>query len=380
MSLSGKTMFISGASRGIGLEIAKRAAADGANIALVAKTAEPHPKLPGTVYTAAKEIEDVGGQALPIVGDIRDGDSVADAVAKTVEQFGGIDICVNNASAINLGSITEVPLKRFDLMNGIQVRGTYAVSQACIPHMKGRDNPHILTLSPPIRLESKWLKPTAYMMAKFGMTLCALGIAEELRDDGIASNTLWPRTLVATAAVQNLLGGDEAMGRARKPDVYADAAYVILNKPAREYTGNSVLCEDVLVESGVTDLSVYDCVPGADLGVDLWVEEPNPPGYTGPLEQRGLLGLRLGGLDELGPVVADAVDQPGHLADLDPVEVAVPAQQALVDGSVGVEPAVPVARADRQRHPVMDFRQWTGGVGGDDGAAQQRRGVLRSRP
>ena len=282
MSLSGKTMFISGASRGIGLEIAKRAAADGANIALVAKTAEPHPKLPGTVFTAAKEIEDVGGQALPIVGDIRDGDSVVDAVAATVERFGGIDICVNNASAINLGAITEVPLKRFDLMNGIQVRGTYAVSQACIPHMKGRDNPHILTLSPPIRLESKWLKPTAYMMAKFGMTLCALGIAEELRDDGIASNTLWPRTLIATAAVQNLLGGDEAMRRARKPDVYADAAYVILNKPAREYTGNSVLCEDVLVESGVTDLSVYDCVPGADLGVDLWVEEPNPPGYTGP--------------------------------------------------------------------------------------------------
>ncbi len=282
MSLSGKTMFISGASRGIGLEIAKRAAADGANIALVAKTAEPHPKLPGTVFTAAKEIEDVGGQALPIVGDIRDGDSVVDAVAATVERFGGIDICVNNASAINLGAITEVPLKRFDLMNGIQVRGTYAVSQACIPHMKGRDNPHILTLSPPIRLESEWLKPTAYMMAKFGMTLCALGIAEELRDDGIASNTLWPRTLIATAAVQNLLGGDEAMRRARKPDVYADAAYVILNKPAREYTGNSVLCEDVLVESGVTDLSVYDCVPGADLGVDLWVEEPNPPGYTGP--------------------------------------------------------------------------------------------------
>ncbi len=252
----------------------RRAAADGANIALIAKTAEPHPKLEGTVYTAAKEIEEAGGQALPIVGDIRDGDSVAAAVAQAVEQFGGIDICVNNASAINLGSITEVPLKRFDLMNGIQVRGTYAVSQACIPHMKGRDNPHILTLSPPIRLESEWLKPTAYMMAKFGMTLCALGIAEELRDDGIASNTLWPRTLVATAAVQNLLGGDEAMGRARKPDVYADAAYVILNKPAREYTGNTLLCEDVLLESGVTDLSVYDCVPGADLGVDLWVDTP----------------------------------------------------------------------------------------------------------
>jgi citronellol/citronellal dehydrogenase len=191
-------------------------------------------------------------------------------------------MCVNNASAINLGSITEVPLKRFDLMNGIQVRGTYAVSQACIPHMTGRENPHILTLSPPIRLEPEWLKPTAYMMAKFGMTLCALGIAEELRDQGIASNTLWPRTLVATAAVQNLLGGEEAMGRARKPDVYADAAYVVLNKPAREYTGNSLLCEDVLLESGVSDLSLYDCVPGSELGVDLWVDTPNPPGYAGP--------------------------------------------------------------------------------------------------
>src|SRR6476646_4875610 len=180
MSLSGKTMFISGASRGIGLAIAKRVAADGANIALVAKTAEPHPKLPGTIYTAAKEIEEVGGQALPIVGDVRDGDSVASAVATAVEQFGGIDICVNNASAINLGSIEEVPLKRFDLMNGIQVRGTYAVSQACIPHMVGRENPHILTLSPPVRLASKWLKLTDYMMDKYGMSLCALAIAEEL--------------------------------------------------------------------------------------------------------------------------------------------------------------------------------------------------------
>ena len=282
MSLAGKTMFISGASRGIGLAIAKRVAADGANVALVAKTAEPHPKLEGTIYTAAKEIEEAGGHALPILGDVRDGESVESAVAQAVSQFGGIDVCVNNASAINLGSITEVPLKRFDLMNGINVRGTYAVSQACIPHMVGRDNPHILTLSPPILLESKWLKPTAYMMAKYGMTLCALGIAEEMRADGIASNTLWPRTLVATAAVQNLLGGDEAMGRARKPAVYADAAYTILNKPSREYTGNALLCEDVLLESGITDLSVYNCVPGAELGVDLWVDTPNPPGYSGP--------------------------------------------------------------------------------------------------
>src|ERR1700759_415557 len=180
MTFKGKTMFISGASRGIGLSIAKRVAADGANVALVAKTTEPHPKLPGTIYTAAKEIEDAGGHALPIVGDVRDGDSVASAGAQAVEQFGGIDICVNNASAINLGSIEEVPLKRFDLMNGIQVRGTYAVSQACLAHMKGRENPHVLTLSPPVLLGGEWLKPTAYMMAKFGMTLCALGIAEEI--------------------------------------------------------------------------------------------------------------------------------------------------------------------------------------------------------
>jgi NAD(P)-dependent dehydrogenase (short-subunit alcohol dehydrogenase family) len=266
MSLNGKTMFISGASRGIGLAIAKRAAQDGANIALIAKTAEPHPKLPGTVYTAAKELEEAGGQALPIVGDVRDPESVESAVAKTAEQFGGIDIVVNNASAINLGSITEVPMKRFDLMNGIQVR----------------ENPHILTLSPPVLLGKEWLKPTAYMMAKFGMTLCALGIAEELREEGIASNTLWPRTLVATAAVQNLLGGDEAMGRARKPEIYSDAAYVILNKPSKEYTGNTLLCEDVLVDSGVSDLSVYDCVPGGKLGVDFWVDGVNPPGYSGP--------------------------------------------------------------------------------------------------
>ena len=279
---SGKTLFISGASRGIGLEIAKRVAADGANVALVAKTTEPHPKLPGTIYTAAAEIEEAGGQALPIVGDIRDGDSVASAVATTIEQFGGIDICVNNASAINLGSIEDVPLKRFDLMNGIQVRGTYAVSQACIPHMKGRDNPHILTLSPPIRMEAKWLTPTPYMMAKYGMTLCALGIAEEMRDAGIASNTLWPRTMVATAAVQNLLGGEESMKRSRKPAVYADAAYAVLSRPAREFTGQTLLCEDVLLDSGVTDLSVYDCVPGSELGVDLWVDSANPPGYRNP--------------------------------------------------------------------------------------------------
>jgi citronellol/citronellal dehydrogenase len=275
-------MFISGASRGIGLAIAKRAAQDGANIALLAKTAEPHPKLPGTIYTAAKEIEDAGGQALPIVGDVRDADGVFAAVASAVEAFGGIDICVNNASALGHGSILEVPMKRFDLMNGIQVRGTYAVSQACVPHMIGRENPHILTLSPPISLEPGRLGSTGYIMAKYAMTICALSMAETLRDQGIASNTLWPRTLVATAAVQNLLGGDEAMARSRKPEVYSDAAYIILTKPSREYTGQQLMCEDVLVDNGVTDLSVYSMVPGANLEIEGSPVSPNPPGYTGP--------------------------------------------------------------------------------------------------
>ena len=280
MALAGKTLFITGGSRGIGLAIALRAAEDGANIVIAAKTTEANPKLPGTIYSAAREIEQAGGKALAVACDIRSEEDVLAAVDAAVRQFGGIDICVNNASAINLGGIEDVPLKRFDLMNGIQIRGTYAVSQACLPHMKGRENPHILTLSPPIRLESKWLTPTPYMMAKYGMTLCALGIAEEMRAHGIASNTLWPRTMVATAAVQNLLGGDESMKRSRKPEVYSDSAYVVLSQPAREYTGHTLLCEDVLLESGVTDLSVYDCIPGSDLGVDFWVDGANPPGYS----------------------------------------------------------------------------------------------------
>jgi citronellol/citronellal dehydrogenase len=283
MTLTGQTIFISGASRGIGLAIALRAARDGANVALIAKTAEPHPKLPGTVYTAAEEIEAAGGQALPIVGDIRDEEQVEAAVAQAVERFGGIDVCVNNASAINLSGTEDLPVKRYDLMQSINSRGTFVVSRACIPHLRKAENPHILTLSPPISLDPKWLRGhIAYTVAKYGMSLLALGFAEEFREDGIASNALWPRTIIATAAVQNLLGGDEAMARSRKPEVYADAAYVILNKPAREFTGNTLLCEDVLVDNGVTDLSVYDCVPGSDLGVDLWVDSPNPPGYQGP--------------------------------------------------------------------------------------------------
>ncbi len=276
-------MFISGASRGIGLAIALKAAADGGNVALVAKTAEPHPKLEGTIYTAADQIEQAGGQALPIVGDIRDENSVESAVAQTVERFGGIDICVNNASAINLSGVEQLDMKRYDLMQNINVRGTFAVSKACFPHLRrsaeNGGNPHILTLSPPISLEEKWLAPhTGYTIAKYGMTLCALGFAAELREAGVASNALWPRTLIATAAVQNLLGGDEAMRRARTPAVYADAAYEVLTRPARECTGNAFLCEDVLVEAGVTDLSGYAAGDGSDLGVDLFVDEVNPPG------------------------------------------------------------------------------------------------------
>ena len=273
MSLSGKTIFISGASRGIGLAIALRAARDGANVALVAKTAEPHPKLEGTIYTAAAEIEAAGGAALPIVGDIRDEQQVQAAVDAAVERFGGIDICINHASAINLTGTEATDMKRFDLMQNINVRGSFAVTRACAPHLRGGDNPHILTLSPPIGLRPEWLGPhVAYTLAKYGMSILALGWAAEFAEAGIASNALWPRTLVATAAVQNLLGGDAAMARARRPEVYADAAYAILNRPSRECTGNTYLCEDVLAEEGVTDLSSYNYVEGAELQVDLYVD------------------------------------------------------------------------------------------------------------
>jgi citronellol/citronellal dehydrogenase len=282
VSLAGKTLFISGASRGIGLAIALRAARDGANIALIAKTAEPHPKLEGTIYTAAEAIEAAGGQALPIVGDIREEEQVFAAVQQTVDRFDGIDVCVNNASAINLDGTEALPMKRYDLMADINVRGTFLVSKACIPHLRNAANPHILTLSPPISLDERWLAPhVGYTMAKYGMTLCALGLAAELREAGVASNALWPRTLVATAAVQNLLGGDAAMARARKPDVYADAAYVVITSPSKDRTGQALLCEDVLVESGVTDLSAYSYARGdAELAVDLFVDAVNPPGLT----------------------------------------------------------------------------------------------------
>ena len=273
MSLSGKTIFISGASRGIGLAIALRAARDGANVALIAKTAEPHPKLEGTIYTAAAEIEAAGGTALPIVGDIRDEAQVEAAVAAAVERFGGIDICVNNASAINLSGTEATEMKRFDLMQNINVRGSFVVTRACVPHLRKSENAHILTLSPPIGLRPEWLGPhVAYTLAKYGMSLLALGWAAEFAEAGIASNALWPRTLVATAAVQNLLGGDAAMARARRPEVYADSAYAIFNRSSRDCTGNTYLCEDVLAEEGITDLSPYNYVEGADLQVDLYVD------------------------------------------------------------------------------------------------------------
>jgi citronellol/citronellal dehydrogenase len=272
-TLEGKTLFISGGSRGIGLAIALRAARDGVNVALIAKTAEPHPKLEGTVFTAAEQIEAAGGQALPIVGDIRDESQVAAAVAQAVERFGGIDVCVNNASAINVSGTEALEIKRYDLMQAINTRGTFVVSRACIPYLKRSENPHILTLSPPISLEPRWLGPhIAYTIAKYGMSLCALGFAEEFREDGIASNALWPRTLIATAAVRNLLGGDEAMARSRKPEIYADAAYAVITRPSRECTGNTLLCEDVLAQEGVTDLDAYTFVPGGELQVDLFVD------------------------------------------------------------------------------------------------------------
>jgi citronellol/citronellal dehydrogenase len=277
-TLADKTLFISGASRGIGLAIALRAAGDGANVALIAKTAEPHPKLEGTVYTAAEQIEAAGGQALPIVGDIRDEEQVVSAVAQAVERFGGIDVCVNNASAINLSGTEAMEMKRYDLMQDINTRGTFLVSKTCIPHLRDAENPHILTLSPPISLEARWLGPhIGYTLAKYGMSLCALGFAEELRDAGIASNALWPRTLIATAAVQNLLGGDAAMARARKPELYADAAYAIVTRPSRECTGNTYLCEDVLAEEGVTDFAQYMYVKDGEPQVDLFVDGVDPP-------------------------------------------------------------------------------------------------------
>ena len=235
---------------------------------------EPHPKLEGTVHTAAAAIEAAGGRALAIVGDIRDDASVVEAVARTVEAFGGIDICVNNASAINLAGTEAMDMKRYDLMQDINTRGTYLVTKACIPHLRRAANAHVLTMSPPMSLQPRWLGPhVAYTIAKYGMSLCTLGFAEELRGDGIAANALWPRTLVATAAVQNLLGGDEAMARSRRPEIVADAAHVVLTRDSTACTGNLFLVEDVLAQEGVTDLSAYSYGGSdAELQADLFVD------------------------------------------------------------------------------------------------------------
>lgn len=271
-SLQGRTLFITGGSRGIGKAIALRAAADGARVVVAAKTAEPHPKLPGTIYTAAEEIERAGGRALPVVVDVRREEQIQAAVDAAVRTFGGIDILVNNASAIFLAGVAETPIKRFDLMHQINMRGTFAATQACLPHLKKSSNPHVLVLSPPPKLEPKWFAShLAYTLSKYGMSMCVLGMAEEFKPFGIAVNALWPRTVIDTAAVQNLLGGEATARRGRKPEIMADAAYAILTRDSRTATGNFFIDEEVLRSEGVTDFSRYAVTPGADLIQDLFL-------------------------------------------------------------------------------------------------------------
>ncbi len=278
MSLQGTTMIMSGGSRGIGEAIAIRAARDGANVALLAKTTEPHPKLPGTIYTAAKAIEAAGGKALPLVGDIRDDAFVESAVAQTAETFGGIDIVVNNASAIDLSGTDDISMKKYDLMNDINSRGSFLLSKLTIAHLRRSSNAHILTLSPPITLDPKWFSSnTAYTIAKFGMSLVTLGLSEELRADGIAVNSLWPRTAIDTAAVRNVVGAG-LVSHSRTPQIMADAAYEILTRSAREFTGQFVIDDDILADAGVTDFSIYLNEGGTEAGLalDFWVEPKGP--------------------------------------------------------------------------------------------------------
>ncbi|HML07167.1 MAG TPA: NAD(P)-dependent oxidoreductase [Xanthobacteraceae bacterium] len=279
MSLAGKTLFITGASRGIGLAIGLRAARDGANVAIAAKTAEPHPKLAGTIYTAAEDIERAGGKALPLVVDVRDEAVVKDALDRTAARFGGIDIVVNNASAIQLTPVGTTDMRRFDLMHQINTRGTFVVCKWAIRHLEKAANPHILMLSPPLDVKEKWFAPhTGYTMAKFGMSLVVLGLAGELRPKGIAVNALWPRTVIATAAVKNLLGGDAMMRASRKPDILADAAYAIFAKPAREFTGHFVIDDSFLAENGVKDFDQYRVDPTQRLAPDFFVpDDISPP-------------------------------------------------------------------------------------------------------
>ncbi len=277
MSLKDKVIFISGGSRGIGLAMAKRAAQDGAKIVVAAKTAEPHPKLPGTIYTAAEEIVEAGGDALPMVCDIRDEDNVRDAINASVEHFGGIDICINNASAIQLTNTLDTAMKRYDLMHQINGRGTYMVSKYCLPHLLKSENPHILNLAPPLDMDPKWFGGhVGYTMAKYTMSMCVLGMAEEFKDRGVAVNALWPRTAIATAAVQNHLGGDEIMRLSRNVDIMADAAYTILIKDSKSFTGNFCIDDLVLHDAGVTDFTRYANVPFGELMPDFFVPDNTP--------------------------------------------------------------------------------------------------------
>lgn len=271
-TLKGKTLFVTGGSRGIGKAIALRAARDGANIVVAAKTAEPHPKLPGTIYTAAEEMEKAGGKALPVVVDVRFEENVQEAVDKAVETFGGIDILVNNASAISLTGTLTTTMKRYDLMHQVNTRGTFLCSQKCLPHLLEAENPHILNLAPPLNMEARWFQNhVAYTMAKFGMSMCVLGMAEEFRGRGVAVNALWPRTAIDTAAVRNLPGGSEVAKRCRKPSIIADAAHWILTQPSREVTGHFFIDDEVLTGAGVTDLEPYAVTPGTELVPDFFV-------------------------------------------------------------------------------------------------------------
>jgi citronellol/citronellal dehydrogenase len=272
-TLKGKTLFISGASRGIGKAIALRAAQDGANVIIAAKTTEPHPKLPGTIFSAAEEIEKAGGKALPLAVDIRNDEQVIEAVKKGVDTFGGIDILVNNASAISLTGTLATPMKRWDLMYGINARGSYLCTQVCLPHLRKAQNPHVLNLSPPLNMNPRWFQGhAAYTLAKYAMSVWVLGMSEEFRGEGIAFNALWPRTVIATAAVQNLLGGDATMSSSRKPEIMADAAHAILTRPARECTANFFIDEDVLRAEGMTNFDQYSYVAGAQLVPDLFLD------------------------------------------------------------------------------------------------------------
>ncbi len=283
MSLAGKTLFITGASRGIGLAIGLRAARDGANIVVAAKTAEAHPKLPGTIYSAAEQIEAAGGQALPLVVDVRDEANVYEAVDKAVARFGGIDICVNNASAISLTPTEATDMKRYDLMHQINARGTFLVSKACIPHLKKAANPHVLALSPPLDLAPHWFgRHVAYTVAKYNMSMFMLGMADEYRDDGIAFNGLWPRTGIATAAIQFALAGDEGMKHCRTVDIMADAAHAIFSKKASEFTGRFLIDDTFLYEEGVRDFDQYRVDPTKPLMPDFFVPADSvpPPGVT----------------------------------------------------------------------------------------------------